>query len=142
MTDLKTAMATARILKESRDFLSEEHRWIKNRLFEAGNDDHPELAVQACALGAVSKTALVTPYQIREKTSAWEAVHKLAASTGSKMPVGLNPVETFAYWVSNITSFNDFHKTTHADVLAAFDLALEDACAEVRRLAKANGQSV
>ncbi len=99
------------ILKRARELLTPEGRWIKGALARSADgadvrDDFSN-ATCFCALGAIN----VAWYSMLggEKRSFLDAALLLE----DQLPAGMG-----------IPAFNDDPKTTHADVLAAFDRAI------------------
>jgi hypothetical protein len=102
---------TLQILTAARELLSDEARWTKaylaKTLSERPCDPRAYLAVCWCAMGAIDRAAK------RNTSGAFEA--------------GLT-IESVIY--KPIAAFNDDPATTHADVLKAFDRAIEKAKSE------------
>ena len=106
-----------RLLIETREFLADEDRWIKNVLaLKLTPSGYPEIALptdpEACgwsASGAVGKI-------FASWNSPYWGIYKCAISALD--------MASFAH--GSIRGMNDYHLTTHDQILAAFDKAIEN----------------
>lgn len=100
------------VLKDAREFLTEPKRWIKGDLFQNGKGEAVTrpAATCACLTGAllIGSGGTATP----ERRDAFDGSVKLLEALTS---------ETL------LADFNDRPTTTHADVLAVLDKAIENA---------------
>lgn len=98
---------TKETLIAARELIAEPERWTKGRAMEVAEDG----SVRYCASGALS-AAGGHHNEVIENCSACAAADVLT----SVLPRRLG-----------VSGFNDLESTTHADVLAAFDRAIEAA---------------
>lgn len=98
-------MTTLEILVAARELLSDKKHWTRGDLAHdvdgAAVDPRSKNAVCWCVIGAVQKFSL--GYQC----DALNRIHNAVGESGSE--------------------FNDYHTTTHADVLRVLDAAIEKA---------------
>lgn len=87
------------VLQQARELLSDPKRWVQG---------HFDIGHAFCAAGAIEKVAG------RGTDVEDDAYYALA-----------NVIDVLSDGTDAIASFNDDDSTTHADVLAAFDLAIE-----------------
>lgn len=113
------------VLSNVKAYLSIPGKWIKKRLavdvnghpLNGGNDPRAD---RVCLLGAIQKA-----------TKTYCVLHHPATEAIGQ---ACGDFEVFP--------FNDRASTTHADAMAAIDLAIEQQCSIVRREAKASGLDV
>lgn len=131
MSKIKEAAMAVEVLAKARDYLSNRGNWIKGSLADEGalpNDapGYDAKNYRVCSIGAIMRAANVgrARYnnQPEESLAALKALVKVVTKRDTpNLYLSLN---TIAEWNDN--------KATHADVLAAFDEAKEEACAIVR----------
>ena len=122
------AFKAAKILRGARDFIADPSHWVKFSFGlkgDMGMDHALQDADRVCSLGAIGKVAGLDCWGNYMTDEAWLAERCLLAV-----------VTDF----SSVPEFNDANETTHGDVVAAFDLAIEEACKVVRKEAEADGQ--
>lgn len=124
--NLKIAMEAARLLRGARDFITDRSRWVKGSLVERGVqnldwDGHIYNAPRVCSLGAIRRVAA--------------AQHQMTDDTKVESLPGIIEADSVLSTImgNDIIHFNDSDDTTHEDVLAAFDLAVEESCRIVQR---------
>ena len=144
---LSLAMTAARYLTEARDFIKDSAHWVQNVLYTGGSDPVNSFAdvERVCAIGGVLKAANLgrdAHDNIAPDThpEAFEALQVLADTIQGSQEECRRKKEcrrkrSFRWWARDIHEFNDSHKTSHAEVISAFDLAIESQCAVVRDLA-------
>lgn len=97
------SMSTLQVLKRARERLAEPRNWRKHAFRGRNADGEPTY----CAMGALGY-----------RTSRWQPQHARAAAAVLKEFVPPKYI-TIADW-------NDHYTTTHEQVLAAFDRAIEE----------------
>lgn len=107
-------MATTKeTLIAARNIIANKENWTKNAMARSASTAHvfvlSDEAVCFCAVGAVNRCAQksLTP----ECESALHELRKALYSTGN-------------YTFTSVIAFNDDRRTTHADVLRLFDVAI------------------
>jgi hypothetical protein len=123
-------MSTKEILIAARAILADPAHWTKNTFARDRNNEpidptSPD-AVCFCAVGAIKKVINIVsnPYSndlLQEKdTAKFEELRKHTAHLN-------NSVELVTGQLISIVSFNDWSSTEHADLLAVFDHAINNA---------------
>lgn len=120
------AAGAVEILTKARSFLLDPKRWIKGSLYDLKSHG-AEDAVKACSIGAVRVAASRAPKielfaSYERKNTAENTAEEALQAVSARINDGLS-----------VEGFNDHRKTTHADVLAMFDLAIEEQCKIVQR---------
>ena len=138
---LSLAMTAARYLREARDFIKDGNHWVQAALFSGGSDPHNSFAdvQRVCAIGGVLKAAqlgAIDHDKIAASThpEAFEALRVLADIIQGQQDT-VRRSGPFRWWASDIHQFNDAPSTSHTEIIAAFDRAIEHQCAVVRDLA-------
>lgn len=117
-------MTPVEILEKARALIADPKHWTRKALARnsAGQsltDSELDLATCFCSVGAIRKISpgcVPTPARGDAGCFLWEAINENVAHDGDK--------RTIAVW-------NDDVKTTHADVLAMFDRAIQMARAKL-----------
>jgi hypothetical protein len=143
MSKLRETMAAVKILRQGRDYITDSAHWIKGHLghkSRGGLNDFTTYAEcnQVCALGTIAKAADQSQLVIFPGSSGILGEHmavKLLAHAISGPESERIGIEGAVY------EFNDKNTVSHAEVLLAFDCAIEDGCKIVQEEAKKqNGQ--
>ena len=143
---LATAMGAARLLTEARDFIKDQKHWIKASLYSGieGGDAEVSLASasRVCAIGGVMKVANLGIKDYNDiatdcHAEAFEALQTLANVIQGR---ARHYESGFWQWAADVHAFNDAGNTSHAEVIGAFDKAVERQCAVVRDLAAQTGK--
>ena len=126
------AFKTAKLLREARDYITDRTHWVKGALTA---DAHPNPGVyepwngylseapRVCSLGALGRAANLRDWDHRLPDEVQTAIDTLKEAMGTE-----------------VANFNDADETAHEDVLAAFDLAIEEACKVVREEVESDGK--
>lgn len=121
------------VLRRAREAITSRERWIQGNLFRPRDMNNPEMDT-VCAMGAIAK---VTGRPREYPRYQPEAVSALASAIYPHLD---NQDRRREYYnddtASVVTRFNDADTTSHADVLAAFDLAIEQECKVLQKEAK------
>ena len=118
------AFKAAKILRGARDFIADPSHWVKlsfGMKDGAGMNNALQDADRVCSLGAIGKVAGLNGWGYDMTAEAFLAERCLL------------DVVTKDDDFSSVPEFNDADETTHKDVVAAFDLAIEEACKLVRK---------
>ena len=120
MTERRVKAAKAvQDLTEAKDVIQNPSNWMKNKMCNGGDngagDCDYDMSDRFCSLDAIRKV----------RRHGWmEAQDALSAAAPRPKHSSPDP-----YYVA---AFNDEPSTTHADVMALFDLAIEEQCKIVR----------
>ena len=121
------AFKAAKILRGARDFIADPSHWVKLYFgMRDGVDASGALQVadSVCSLGALGKVAGLDCWGRHMTDEAFLAERYLQDV--------VTKIDDFL----SVPEFNDARETTHGDVVAAFDLAIEEACKIVRKEAE------
>ena len=121
------AFRAAKILRGARDFIADPSHWVKFSFGMKGDVDAPDelqVADRVCSLGALGKAAGLDGWGCLMTDEAFLAERYLQDV--------VTKIDDFL----SVPEFNDARETTHGDVVAAFDLAIEEACKIVRKEAE------
>lgn len=131
---LLQAISNVRLLQEAKEQIADRKMWLKGALYgECDLDGLPHPHSGACAIGAIMKARKVPLDQYcKMPKEVIRALKALAAITHDK-PIMADDIEHVG---PAIFGFNDHESTTHADVLEAFDKAIDAQCKIVREEAK------
>lgn len=127
---LRGAIYTANLLREARTILSDPNVWTKEGLFHDPDDASADTltAPKVCAIGGICKAAKLAVYDTDEAydiPEIQEALERLANC--APLPEG----GAQSRMLAPIYMYND-GPASHQDILALFDLAIEDQCKIVR----------
>lgn len=132
------AAKAAEMLRTARNHISPKTRWVQGSYIRNNGE--------ACAIGAVGK-AMGMNYWGSNSANKVDA-DPVARTALSSLATAINPHAnwngahenlSFEYWADHIHRFNDGPSTKHHDVLAAFDLAIEQQCKIVQQEATEDG---
>lgn len=133
------AISNVRLLQEAKEQIADRKMWLKGSLYsECDLDGLPHPHSGACAIGAIMKARKVSLHQYQNMPKeVIRALKALAAITYSRVGGrGLPAADDIEHVGPAIFRFNDHDSTTHADVLEAFDKAIDAQCKIVREEAK------
>lgn len=100
------------VLTDAREFLSDPKRWTKGSLFRTRKGEAVTRPLAACACLTGALLIATDGTATSERREAFDASVKLVEGLLNGAPISV---------------FNDDPDTTHADILAVLDKAIEDA---------------
>jgi len=126
----RKAMRAVEVLTGARNFLSNKNNWKKGDWIKSRRGE----PVAACALGALGVAAgAKSRDQIDDASVREKAAFQALADVIRPENAAFHQRYQASSWFVDVFGFNDRGDTSHADVLAAFDLAIEGQCQIVRQ---------
>lgn len=121
MTEHKTKLHEALShLTKARDYLSDPRHWLKGAMGD--KYDHRSScapSTRVCSWGALSKVTALSPANLSARTGT--ADQRYASCAGSILEETCIRIGS-----GSIVRMNDAEKTTHADLMAVWNLAIEE----------------